>query len=204
MNPTRISCKGIQVDTVQIPPFQLREGELICVHMPSPALSELEKQIIDLLIGKRSGLQLSGRVTWIDPPTWTRGLLGLFYQPRAVTWLRKVTRISHGEALQIVERLGLRHEWRISQLSWDERSLLGLEAAWANRAETIVFSTVGCSFSGRRAIYEAVLSHIDQCPAIHLSYAYWTQGRQERYCHPKARCLEVTQAQKSIAATKSA
>jgi hypothetical protein len=204
MDITRISCSGMQIGAVQIPPFQLRDGELICLHMPSPALSDLEKQIIDLLTGKRSGLQVSAQVTWIDPPSWTKGLLGLFYQPRAVAWLRRVARISPQEALSIVERLGLRREWRVSQLSWDERSLLGLEAAWANRAETIVFSTVGCSFLGRRAIYEAVLSHIDQCPAIHLSYAYWTQGRQERFCHPKARCLEVSQAQSPIAATKSA
>ncbi len=205
MNAIRLSCPGIDTGPFWIPSFQLRTGDLVCLHIPGPIYyAEEETQIIRILTGKRPGLEQFGRTCWVDPPTCQMGLIGLFYQPRPVTWLRKTARISREQAETITTRLGLRPEWRNCQLGGNPRALLALEAAWALGAETVIFSTSGCDPLGCQALYDAVLSKIHQCPAVHLSHEFWTNGRRMRDCHPKARCIELTRQSDSPASRKSA
>jgi hypothetical protein len=162
--------------------------------------------VVRVLIGElfQSGLSVSSKVVLADPPVFRAGFLSILRRPRVEDWLRRKTGISSSEARAIAKSLGLQPDEQICRLAGNPRAMLGLKAAYARGAEAIIYSTVGCDFSGIKALYEAVLSHIDQCPAIHLSYAYWTQGRRERFCHPKARCLEVRQAQESGTVIKSA
>ena len=206
MERARISWEGGNIGRLSIPPFRLEVGDLVCLHMPCLSDSEEEHLVVRVLIGELSqpGLSISSRVLLADPPVFRAGLFSIFRRPLVRDWLRHKAGISSSEARAIAESLGLKPDEQICRLAGNPRAMLGLRAAWASGAGAIIFSTVGCDYSGVKALYEAVLSHIDQCPAIHLSYAYWTQGRRERFCHPRARCLEVSPVQKPIAETKSA
>src|SRR5260370_38098548 len=144
MNAIRLSCPGIDTGPFWIPSFQLRTGDLVCLHIPGPIYyAEEETQIIRILTGKRPGLEQFGRTCWVDPPTCQMGLIGLFYQPRPVTWLRKTARISREQAETITTRLGLRHEWRNCQVGGNPRAWLALQAAWGFEVERLMFPTPG-------------------------------------------------------------
>lgn len=194
MDHLRMVCDGITVGSLRVPPFQLGGGDLLCLHLPCPAFSREEKQVAHALTGKRPlpGLRISGRVTLAFPPVVRAGLLGLFHRPLAVDWLRRASGISDLEAGAILLRLGIRAGARVGELPGTPRTLLGLEAAWAGAADALVFLTAGLDPLGRRAVFEAVATHVSRCPAVHLSHAYTTQGRWERSCPPGASCIEAT------------
>jgi hypothetical protein len=202
MNPVRLSCDGVAVGGLTIPPFQLRGGEVACLHLPVLSWQE-EAQLVQALTGEHpvSGIHRFGRVCWARPArNMRRGLFGLFRPGRAVDWLRRSAGVSRAEAEAVVERLGLRREWRVCQLAGNPRLLLGLEAAWARGADVVVFSTVGCDPAGVRAAFEAVARRGDRGAAVYLSYLYSTQGRMERSCPPGAKCIEVVQQAGDLAA----
>ena len=190
----RISCDGVSAGPLSIPPFRLESGELVCLHMPCLSDSKEERLVIQLLTGELSDPNLvhNGRIFLADGPTCRAGFFGLFRRQRVRAWLKKKAGISAPEAQAIATRLGL-HSDQICRLPGNPRAQLGLEAAWARRADALIFSTVGLDPLGRKSLFEAVLLRIDQCPAIHLSFQYWTQGRLERLCHSRARCIDVTQ-----------
>jgi hypothetical protein len=198
-----ISCEGVTIGGLRLPPFQLESGQLICLHMPCLANSKEEHQVIQLLTGDMParGLSISCRVLFAEPPEFRSGLLSLFRRPRVGRWLQKKAGVSPTEATVIANRLGLETSEQICRLEGSPKVRLGLEAAWARGAQAIIFSTLGCE---RLPLLEAVLSHIDQCPAIHLSYPFWNQGQRRRECHPRARCIEVTQIENLSASRKSA
>src|SRR6266852_3188183 len=189
MPMVRISCDGVTVGPLYIPAFRLEVGELVCLHMPCLSDSKEERLVVQLLTGilPHPNIGRYGQVRFADPPVFRAGLLELFRAARVGNWVQRKAGISTSEAQAIASKLGVDAHDQICRLSGGPKALLGLEAAWAGGADAIIFSTAGYE---PRALYEAVLSHIDQCPAIHLSYAYWTQGRRERLCHPRARCLE--------------
>jgi hypothetical protein len=191
MNPVRLSCQGVTVGRINLPPFELRIGELVCLHMPCLAYSEEEKQIVQVLTGDRtvSGLRLFGRILPAFAPVFRAGFLDFWFHPSAMTWLRQTAGITREEAEAILIRLGIHPDLRLCYLSGNPKALLGLEAAWARGAEGIVFTTVGCN---RQTLYAAVAAQLQHCPALHLSYAYITNRRQERYCFPGASCIELT------------
>jgi hypothetical protein len=199
----RISCEGITIDRLRLPPFQLTCGELICLHLPCRGNSKEELHVVRLLTGEMSarGLSIFGRILFADPPEFRAGLLSIFRRPRVGDWLRNKAGISLAQANTIAKALGLEANEQICRLEGSPRVRLGLEAAWARGAEAIVFSTLGCE---RLPLQEAVLSRIDQCPAIYLSYPFWTQGQRKRECHPRARCIQVTQIQAVSGSRKSA
>jgi hypothetical protein len=162
--------------------------------MPCLSYSEEERLVIQLLTGELSDPNIShnGRIFLADAPICRAGLFGFFRWPRVGAWLQKKAGISAPEAQAIATRLGL-HSDQVCRLPGNPRAQLGLEAAWARKADVLIFSTVGLDPLGRKSLFEAVLLRIDRCPAIHLSFQYWTQGRLERSCHPQARCIDVTQ-----------
>jgi hypothetical protein len=194
MNPIPVSCEGVSIASLAIPPFRLQTGTLVCLHMPGPACSEEEEQVIQALTGKRQvpGLYLFGRVAWARPARPLRvGLFGLFSQDRSDDWLVRAAGVSRAEAGAVLARLGLRPTWAIRHLPLTPTTLLGLEAAWAGGAEALVFLTAGLDPSGREAVYQSVAARLGQCAAIHLSYPFLQNGQKQRSCLPTAHCIEV-------------
>jgi hypothetical protein len=199
MQRVLISCTGVAVDSLWIPPFQLKVGELVCLHLPTPVVAREEEGLIQALSGKRPvpGLHLAGRVEHAFPPRSSGGLFHFFRPRHPVNWLRHSGGVSRSEAEGIVARLGLRPEWRLDQLARNPKTLLGLEAAWARGAEGVVFTTVACDPSGVRAVCEAVSARLGRCAAIHLSHAFLQSGQIKRDCFPGGSCLELTRQSSS-------
>jgi hypothetical protein len=196
MNDLYLTCEGITVGGIGIPAFELRRGDFICLHMPCLCDSKEANLVVQALTGKEqvSGLQADGVVAQACPARGRAGLVGLFYHPRAVNWLRRTARIPLATAQATVARLGIGTEGRVPRLDWLSRNMLGLEAAWLSGADVVIFTTVGLDPLGRNTTFEAVAAHLGRSAAIHLSYTYWSHGLQERQCFPGTCCLELTQS----------
>jgi hypothetical protein len=204
MDRLLIACEGVTIDSLQVPPFELRAGSILCLHMPLSTWSK-EEPLVQALTGTRPmrGLRLFGRVCQAIPPVQPAGLTGLFHRPRAARWLQNKG-LSSAEAQAVVARVAQRADGRVArlpigQLPGNARALLGLEGAWASGADAVVFTTSGLDPRGRQAVCEAVCARLDRCAAVRISHAYWTEGRRERDCYPGSSCLELTAVSDSAA-----
>jgi hypothetical protein len=194
MADLRLACTGARVGMVIIPPFSLRAGELICLHLPYPLPAGLQTEILGALTGKHpaTGLRLFGRVLPAIPARDDRiAPFRLLRTLRATRWLRQQARISRNEASAALRRIGLDQDWPLTHLAGNPRTLLGLEAAWAAGAEAIVNWTNCCDPSGVRAVHMAVTSRLATCPAIHLSLLRFQDGRPVRDCLPGFTCVDL-------------
>ncbi len=195
MADLRLVCTGARAGTLFLPPFQLRLGELVCLHLPHPLPDESEDDLVRALTGQQgvNGLRLYGRVLSAFPASDDRnGFLRLLRPLRATAWLRRMGGLSPKEASAVLRRLCLERDWLLTQLAGNPRTLLGLEAAWAAGAEAIIFRTCGIDYSGKQTAYAAVVSRLADCPAIHLSRFFFQNGQAIRDCVPGARCIDLT------------
>ena len=186
------------VGAIHIPAFELKSGEIACLHMPCPFGSDESVRVVEALLGKLSvpGLRLSARICLASPPMLRPGLLGFFYHPHASTWFRRVTGVRRQPATAAVERVGRLTDDRVTRLRigripWNARVLLGLEAAWASRPDAVLFSTVALDPLGVRMVFDEVGAHLSESAAVYLSYEYSTQGRKGRDHPPGAMCVEL-------------
>ena len=194
MADLRVACSGTQVGAVFVPPFSLRLGELVCLHVPHPIPKGFQSDLLGVLIGKHStkGLRLFGRVLTAAPAHDNRiGLFRLLRPLRATRWLRQQGGMSRSEAHMAQRRIGLDQDWPLTHLAGNPRTLLGLEAAWAGGAEALVYWTTCCDPSGALAVHATVASRLATCPAIHLSFLRFQNGRPVRDCLPGFTCLDL-------------
>lgn len=191
----RLACTGARVGTLFIPAFQLRLGDLVCLHLPHPLPDEAEDDLLRVLTGKQLsvGFRLLGRVLAAVQACDDRPPILRLLRPLRVTrWLRQRTGMSHQEANEVLRRIGLDQDWPLTHLAGNPKTLLGLEAAWACGAEAILFATYGMDYSGRQAAHGAVASRLASCPAIHLSRVFFQNGQLLRDCFTGATCIEVS------------
>lgn len=192
-----MECDGINLESLFIPPFELKMGEVLCCQMPGLAESPTEKLVIETFTGERMvhGLRCVGKVRHANSyqmsyeTRWHR-LAYYFHRPLIVTKLRRLARMSRTQAEEVARRHGVSLRSRIAGIEQDARMMLVLEVAWAQGADVVVFSAVGCP---AEPLYAEIAKHLHHCAAIELCYPVFTQGRQERRAFPGGTCLEITQ-----------
>jgi hypothetical protein len=198
MNRLVISCDGATVASIRVPAFELKLGDLVCIHMPCLSGSDESTRVVEALLGTApaTGLRVLGRIAPVSPPMQRPGLLGLLRHPRADEWFRRVTGATRQAASAAVARVGRLTDDRVTRLRigcipWDARVLLGLEAAWVSHPDAVLFSTVGLDPLGVQTVFDVVGAHLSESAAVYLSYEYITQGRRERGHPPGAVCVEL-------------
>jgi hypothetical protein len=192
MSELRLRWEGGRIGKIQVPAFELRTGDYLCLHMPSPFSLEEEARVVAVLTGDRPcpGVQFFGRILWAERPMDRR--LGFWERRRRpVEWLSKAARISVEQARTWVIQLGIPTDYPLGSLAGNPRTMLGLAATWAQGADAILFCAAGCDPSGLKAARDAVAARLDRCPAIELSHLVFCNDQPCRECSPTARCLEV-------------
>jgi hypothetical protein len=186
----------LQLGSLYLPPFELKCGQLVCLHLPAQATAD-KNELIRVLTGIQESPAISrfGKVCWVERPATPTGPKEWLHRQRIGEWLARVGNLPACEAQANLMRLGIDSDTPVRTLSWNPRTLVGLEAAWARSAEVIVFDTVGNDLSGMEAVYQAVSSRLERCAALHLSYPFFGPGESSvpshRVCPPGATCLEV-------------
>jgi hypothetical protein len=214
MNPICLISEGIRLGEIDVPAFELRRGEALCLHVPSLLSEATRFRLIYALAGNQpvSEIRPVCRVVYAEHATSRRwGITHLFRRMRMTEWLQHEAGVSPQTAQAIREEcrtiLGdkdFSEDWPISHIPGDARALLGLQAAWAAGAEVIVFHLIGLGALGSEKLYEVIRARLDRCAAIELNHEYLTQGRRERDCMPGARCIELTRHSAGLASRQSA
>lgn len=198
MDSILLSGDGFTVGSLYIPPFQLRAGECVCLHLPDTLDSPEVEQLIRIITGKKAlpEVRLHGRALWAAPVRNVRhGLVGLFRPMRVEDWLARVAGATPPQARAILRGLAAdsRND-RLDQLAGTPRTLLSVEAAWLAGAQVVAFTTAGLDPSGREAVHHTVSSHFPCWSAIHLSFPFLQNGQRLRECFPGTTCLELGQS----------
>ncbi len=188
MLPVQIKCEGVQVGSLFLPPFELRTGEFLCLHAPAPVREEIHEAMFVALAGEQpvTGIQRFGRVIAVRPPA--SGGHRWFWYPRIGQWLAGAAGVPRQEAFPILARVGIDKDYRIAELPCDLRTLAALEAAFARRADVVVFAPIGLGPLTYQRLYEAIAARPHPCAAIQVSYP---NTRGERICPQRATCLEL-------------
>jgi hypothetical protein len=200
MDTLRLVCHGITDGQLTIPPFNLRQGQALCLQIPYPVGAGVQEQLYQLLMGFRPnpGLQLLTDVRWVSAcgiPV-RRSLLDLLRDsllpsPRAVDWLRRTGSMSYDQAAIVVTRLGFQANCRMNRLAGTPKTLLGLEAAWGSGAQVLVLSVSGLDPLGRQAVFSAAAKQLNHCAVLHLAYPCWFQGEVYQDAVPGVPCLSL-------------
>jgi hypothetical protein len=214
MNPICLISEGTRLGEIDVPAFELRRGDALCLHVPSLIREATQYRLIQALTGELPVPEISPLccILYAEPARHRRlGLFQLFRPMRITDWLQYKAGISFREAEQLREegRLILKdsdfeQDWEVCRLAGDPKAVLGLQAAWALGAEAVIFSLIGLGPWARDKIHEAVCARLDRCPAIELNHEYMTQGRRERDCLAGARCIELTRHSAGPASRQSA
>jgi hypothetical protein len=194
MQPLRVVSTGFEADGLSVPPFELRAGESLCLHLPASDVTLDEHALlVRLLTGYAtvSGLRVLGQSEWARPVVALDRWVSTARAPqKAADWLAGVTRMNRDEAARRLRAHGLPAEALARNLTPLEWRLMGLEVAWARGAEVVVFDTGDSEPGGVGRINRAVDLRIERCAGLRLNRPVVVEGRAEwRACWPRGRCL---------------
>ena len=186
----QIKCKGFKIGNVYIPEFEVKTGQLLCFHWP--LIKSLEEQLfLEVLLGTKTEININvlGKITKVNVPSYRK--IGIFsdflYRQNIKKFLMKFGDISDTEVNKILQKLHIAPYGFIGSISLTTRIWLGLEIAWINSPDVILFDTRGLDPLGIETICQAVSKRLDACAAIHFSYPTISK----RICCSQSQCIEI-------------
>ncbi len=197
MTITRMTSQGFRIGAWWVPPFELKTGEVITLLLPRDFYYASQKPVeglADVLVGKRtvSGFTCNGRAISARSASPPQGIRRWIQDSSASSWLVRNAGMSRDEAKAAVQRLGLGID-DLNSLAANPRTMLGLEAAWANGAEIIVFSVNGCDPKGIDAAFQAVRNHLSVCSAVLLSFQSVHAAETTSVVFPGSTIVEISE-----------
>ena len=186
--PTRLECDGLSLRDVAVPPFRLRKGQSVCLHvsLPSPTWYE---ELLPLLTGRRAhpSLRFFGTVAYLERPNPRRRWWGGWYDPSVGHWLTVERKLTSSEALSVLSVLDLPWNLPIGRIGWNERTLLTLEVNLLNPPDLLLFDTSGNDSLTESRVFERLSSRSQALSLIYLK----THRGTDSLCLPGSSCLEI-------------
>ncbi len=185
MSEVKITCKGFKMGNVYIPEFEVKKGQLLCFHWPFCHKSLEAEHFFEVLLGTKTEMNIYvlGKITKVNIPYEKNP----FYRKSIKKFLMKFGNISAYRASNILQKLHIAPHNFIGSISLTKKILLGLEIAWVNSPEVVLFETGGIDPLGIETICQAVSERLDTCAAVHFSYP--TIPR--RICCSQSQCIEI-------------
>ena len=169
----RITCQGIRINSLDIPPFILGSGQLLGIHWPLPKGHSIEKRWEMILEKKRgsSGIQIAESIYRAIP-----------FQAKAKVFWKKPKEIAlkqdlidflnipESSACNILAKLNIPSKTITNNLTFTERCLVGIEIS-TFFSNTFLFDTSGLDPLGIKKVYEVVKEKLAQGEAaLYVAY----------------------------------
>lgn len=186
MTPIRLTVGGLNFGEWYLPPFDLREGAAATIVIPAefiPLAGYLVRRLTE-------GVSPLAQVRPVEPP---RGIRRWRHGSTASGWLQRAGGVSARTAKEILSRLNI-HPDNLQSLAGTSRLQLALEGAWAKGTAAIVFDVRGLDPLGRLSVFEAVERNLGRCPAVFLSFPFFTQGEMRRDIFPNSAVIELSRS----------
>jgi hypothetical protein len=193
MGPLLVKSLGFEVGQCQFPQFRLHGGEAITLCMPSPN-DRIQDQIILGLIGKKRapGLVIQASVVLATPANPQSDWLRWLRNETPCDWLARNTTLKKEQIRCMLDKHGLDGKRPLSNYAGTPRMLLGLEKAYAEAAEVVIFSTAGLDPLGIEKVFRTVAEYLPKCAAMYLAWPYCSEGKERHSHFPGSLRVSVT------------
>jgi len=188
----RLECAGLtvgdfSVGEFSIPPFQVRVGEAVCLHVP-PSWRIWHEILIPVLSGRKAhpALRLRGPISYLERPMSRRRWWGLLSSPSIGHWLTREKGLTSTEAAAILGIVDVPADVSVGRIGGSERIILALEAYLLRPPGLLVFETVGHGPETIQYVFQRLAS---RPPSLSLLYLKTRRGVDDP-CLPGAVCLE--------------
>jgi hypothetical protein len=182
----RIKCLGLTAGGYVVPPFTLRAGESLCLHVPHSEPPWYEGLLRALTrVTPTPGLEFHGTLEYLERPMprsrwwWPRR------SPPTRGWLIDAKGLRPDEAEAVLSRVAVPPQAPVTWLGWNERTLLAVEVSLLRPCDVLVFDTMGNDPDGSRRIVERLASRPDGRALVYLKTA------PSYSCLPGATCLTL-------------
>jgi hypothetical protein len=184
----QVECLGLAVGRYALPPFSLRAGEALCLHVhhTEPPWYDTLRPLLSGTIA-HPALRFAGVVEYLQRPMPRRRWWGPLRNPRAGGWLTDDRGLSSAEAEAVLQRLSLAPEDRIGVIGWSERTMLALEACLLRPPDLLAFDTAGQNVDGIRRVFDRLTSRPAGLALVYLK----TYHGGDHPCLPGAACLDL-------------
>lgn len=184
-----IICSGIKIGSIYIPKFKARKGQLLCFHWPLPGEGLEEKHFRKMLLGTATevNLQIFGKTINVAKLLYNDSTFKYTYQQSIEKFLLEFGNINIEIVNNILMKLNIIPHSFIDSVSLTTKILLGIELAWLDFPDILLFETSGLDPLGINTVCEAILEKLDICTFIHLSYPTYPT----RLCCSQSQCIEI-------------
>lgn len=139
-----LKSTGIIIGNYFIPPFEVREGELVVLYLYGGAhYHHLKSELVKILTGKRHhpGVKISSRCTFAEHVA-VPAIRRWFFPVTVGGYIKRHAALSPQYSSLIYQREGITPKTRVRDLSITERKILSIYAA-LSRTNNIIFDFVG-------------------------------------------------------------
>ncbi|MDM8561918.1 hypothetical protein QUF54_01025 [Candidatus Marithioploca araucensis] len=175
---------------VYIPKFEVKKGQLLCFHWPLLNNSLEKEHFFEVLLGTKTEMNISvlGKISKVNIPYEKKGIFSDFlYRKSIKKFLMKFGHISDEAVSHILQKRHISPHHFIGSISLTKKILLGLEIAWVNSPDVVLFETRGLDPLGIETICQAVSEKRETCAAVHFSYP----TIPKRICCSQSQCIEI-------------
>ncbi|WDF63200.1 hypothetical protein [Flavobacterium sp. KACC 22763] len=156
-----IESEGIRIKEYFIPPFELREGELLVLYLYEGAhFQGIKTELVNIFTGKIK----NENVTVIKPLTYVdyfreSKFRSLFFPLRVGEYLKKKANLESKFIQKIYEIPWINKKTKINELHWNSKRLLSLYATFS-KTKHIVFELAGQGPVDAKETYDIVRNEI--------------------------------------------
>ncbi|WP_294965112.1 hypothetical protein [uncultured Flavobacterium sp.] len=156
-----IENKGIRTKEYFIPPFELREGELVILYLYGGAHFEIIKtELVRVFTGKikNENVNVAKSLTYVDYFRESK-FRSLFFPVRVGEYLKKKANLESKFIQKIYEIPWIKKKTKINELHWNSKRLLSLYATFS-KTKYIIFELAGLGPVDAKENYDIVRNEI--------------------------------------------
>lgn len=161
MSELLIESKGIRTKEYLIPPFELREGELVILYLHGGAhFQGIKTELVNIFTGKikNENVIVTKSLTYVDYFRESK-FRSLFFPLRVGKYLKKSGNLESKFIQKIYEILWINKKTKINELHWNSKRLLSLYTTFS-KTKHIVFELAGLGPDDAKENYDIVRNEI--------------------------------------------
>lgn len=161
MKELLIESKGIRTDQYFIPPFELREGEVVILYLyGGPHFQDIKTELVNVFTGKikNKNVIVTKSLTYVDYFKESK-FRNFFFPVRVEKYLKKRANLESEFIQKIYEIPWINKKTKINELYWNSNRLLSLYATFS-KTKYIVFELAGLGPVDAKENYNIVRNEI--------------------------------------------
>lgn len=183
MKELLIESKGIRMNECFIPPFELREGELVVLYLYGGAhFQDIKTELVNVFTGKikNENVIVTKSLTYVDYFRESK-FRRLFFSIRVDEYLKKRANLESEFIQKIYEIPWINKKTKISELHWNSKRLLSLYTTFS-KTKYIVFELAGLGPVDAKENYDIVRNEIRKGgAAILVDWAEDMRGNCDKF-----------------------